>query len=86
MLAVVDVVREPDRDAAPCGSEERVLDDLGDRRAKADIVEGDVEAALRAFQEVSDRVRDLVGALTAVGQRPDVDQRRRAALYSRFQP
>jgi hypothetical protein len=84
---VVDVVGEPHGDAALRRGDERVLDDLRGRRWETQVVERDVEAAVRAVEDVRDRVGDLVGGLTAVGERADLDQvfaARSAALCARF--
>jgi hypothetical protein len=79
---VVDVVGEPDRNAALDRGVDRVLDDGGDRRWQVDVVDRDLERVLRGPDEVGQRVRDIVGRLAAVRQRPDVD--RIAALCARF--
>src|SRR5579884_89828 len=53
------------------------------------VVERELERAFRGADERGDCACDVLGALTAVGQRADVDQRaavRCFALYSRFQP
>jgi hypothetical protein len=85
---MVDVVCEPDGDTALRGAGERVLDDLRDRRVETEVVEGEVERALRRAEERGDLACDVRGGLAAVGQRADVDQdaARCFALYARFQP
>ena len=83
---MVDVVREPDRDAALRRADESVSDGVADGTGEPEVVERDVERLLRALQELDDAVRDLVGGLAAVGERSDVDQvfARSEALYARF--
>jgi len=71
---VVLVEREPDGDAAS-GS---VLQRAGDQPLRLvgepEVVDGDVEGPLRGGEEVGERVRDLDRRLTAVGERPELDQ------------
>jgi hypothetical protein len=43
LLGVVDVVREPDGDAALRGSDERAFDDLLQVVGKMEVVDGDLE-------------------------------------------
>ena len=84
---MVDVVREADGDAAFGGTDQRVLDDLGDRRGEAQVVEREVERPLRGSEELGDCVRDLVRGLAAVAERARLDQdaaARCAALCARF--
>lgn len=84
---MVDVVRQPDGDAALAGALEGIPDDLRRRVVEPDVVERDVERALGAVDEVGDRLRDLRRGLPAVRQLADVDQldsARSFALYARF--
>ena len=71
---MVDVVREPDRDASLRRSNERVAHRIAECAREAKVVEGEVERLLRAAEEVGDGVRDLVGGLAAVGERAGLDQ------------
>jgi hypothetical protein len=84
---VVDVVGEPNRDAAPARALEGAADDLRGRVVEPDVVEREVERALRGVDEVGDRLRDLGSRLPAVGERANVDQdawARSFALCARF--
>jgi hypothetical protein len=85
-LAVVDVVGEPNRDAALGGADERVADGVADGTGEPEVVERDVERLLCAVEEVDDGAPDLVGGLAAVGERADLDQvfARSEALYARL--
>jgi hypothetical protein len=85
-LAMVDVVREPNRDAALRRSDERVPHRVADGAREPQVVEGEVEGLVGAAEEVDDRVRYLVGGLAAVGERACLDQvfARSEALYARF--
>ncbi|MDQ5821293.1 MAG: hypothetical protein M3540_07635, partial [Actinomycetota bacterium] len=74
LLAVVDVVGEPNRDPAVASALERAADDLRRRVVQADVVERDVEAVLRRVEEFSDGLRDLGRGLPAVRQFADLDQ------------
>jgi hypothetical protein len=76
---MVDVVREPHRDAAIVRCAERTAHDLVQLGRQVEVVDGDVERRLRRAEERGERVRGLVGGLAAVGQRADFDR-----LYSRF--
>jgi hypothetical protein len=87
LLAVVDVVRETDRDAALRCGDERALDDLPQVVREVEIVDRDLERLLRTADEVRERVRRALRGLRAVGERVDVDQdafARIAALCARF--
>jgi hypothetical protein len=79
---VVDVVDEARRDAALGGVADRAFENRPERRRQVDVVDRDLERVLYAADEVGQRVRDLVGRLAAVRQRPDFD--RSSALYARF--
>jgi hypothetical protein len=79
---VVDVVREPDGDAAIVRGSERAADDRVEIVGEMEVVDRDVERVLRRGEEPGERVRGVGGRLAAVGQRPDFD--RSLALYSRF--
>jgi hypothetical protein len=84
---VVDVVREPDGDAALRGSDERALDDLPQVVGEMEVVDGDLERRRRGADEVRERVGRALRGLRAVGERLDVDQdafARCPALYARF--
>ncbi len=84
---MIDVVGEPDGDAALGRGGERALDAVGDRAAEADVVERQVERPLGRGEERVELVRDVGRRLAAVGQRPELDQARLAfseALYARL--
>jgi hypothetical protein len=87
LLPVVDVVREPDRDAALRRGDERALDDLPQVVRQVKVVDRDLQRLLRAADEVRERVRRALRGLRAVGERVDVDQdafARISALCARF--
>jgi hypothetical protein len=73
-LPVVLVEREPDGDAAPG----RILDRTCDQPLRfvrePEVVDRDVEASIRAREEVCERVRDLDRGLAALGERAKLDQ------------
>jgi hypothetical protein len=84
---VVEVVDEPDRDAALRRSDDRAGNAVGHGAVEPDVVDGDVEALLRRVAEPLQLVGDLGGRLTAVRQRPQLDQALLAlseALCARF--
>jgi hypothetical protein len=69
---VVDVVGEPDRDAArECGLE-RFANDCFERIREPDVVDRNLERALRRRDEVGKQTRDLLRRLAAVGERPEL--------------
>jgi hypothetical protein len=70
---VVDVVDEPDGDAAAVGVEQRVLDDLGGVVVEANVVEGQIETPLGGAQELGHLTSDVDGGLAAVAVRSDLD-------------
>jgi hypothetical protein len=76
---MVDVVREPHGDPAVVRRSERAADDGDEVVRELQVVDGDVEGALRGAEELGERVRGIGGRLAAVGQRADFDR-----LYSRF--
>ena len=76
---MVDVVREPQCDAARLRGPQRAADDRGEVVRKIEVVDRDVERALRGGEEGCERVRGFDGRLAAVGQRADFDR-----LYSRL--
>ena len=73
---MVDVVGQPDGNAARSGALEGAADDLRRRIMEPDVVERDVEAALGLVDEVGDRLGDLRSSLPAIAKRADVDQER----------
>jgi hypothetical protein len=81
---VVDVVDEPQRNAALVGVRERALDDRGKLGREVDVVDRDLEGLLRGADEVGERVRDVVGLLAAVRQRADFDRDLSSALCARL--
>ena len=76
---MVDVVREPDRDAAFVRGAQRTADRRREIVRQVEVVDRDVERVLRGAEEASERLRGVGGRLAAVGQRADFDR-----LYSRF--
>jgi hypothetical protein len=87
LLGVVDVVCEPDGDAALRGSDERALDDQLQVVGKMEVVDGDLERCRRGADEVRERAGRALRGLRSVGERLDVDQdafARCSALYARF--
>jgi hypothetical protein len=76
---MVDVVRQPDRDAAFVRVAQRAADRRREVVGQVQVVDRDVERVLRGAEEVSERLRGVGGRLAAVGQRADFDR-----LYSRF--
>lgn len=76
---MVDVVREPDGDAAFVRGAQRAADRRLEIVGQVQVVDRDVERVLRGADEVGERLRGLGGRLAAVGQRADFDR-----LYSRF--
>jgi predicted RNA-binding protein associated with RNAse of E/G family len=84
---VVDVVREPDGDAALRRGDERALDDRLQVVREVEVVDRDLERALRAGEVVGERVRGALGRLRAVRERLELDQDASArirALWTRF--
>jgi hypothetical protein len=77
---VVEVVREPDADAAARGSDDRGADDLGRLVAETQVVEREIERLPRLAEERSRFVRDLERRLAAVGERPELEGRYCCAL------
>jgi hypothetical protein len=76
---MVDVVREPDRDAPRMRIAQCAADGCQEVVGKVQVVDRDVEGMLRRADERGKRLRGLGGRLAAVGQRADFDR-----LYSRF--
>jgi hypothetical protein len=74
LLGVVDVVREPDGDAALRGSDERALDDLLQVVRQMEVVDGDLERRRRGTDEVRECAGRALRGLRSVGKRLDVDQ------------
>jgi hypothetical protein len=69
---MVEVVGEPDVDAA-CGRRgQRIDDDRRQRIRQPNVVDRDLERALRRRDEVGECVRGLFRRLTAVGESPDL--------------
>jgi hypothetical protein len=66
---VADVVDHPNGDASLGGVLDRAADDVGRFGREVEVVLREVERRLCRAQEVRDRVRDLLGLLTAVRQR-----------------
>ena len=76
---VVDVVDEPDGHPALVRTHERAHDELGRLAHEADVVERELEAALRRAEELGDLTRDVLGGLSPVPVRPELDQAFEAA-------
>ena len=68
----VDVVREPDLDAARGRGRERVPHDRSDGIREVHVVDRDLERPLRRSDEVGEEVCDLFGGLSAVDEGVDV--------------
>jgi len=71
---MVDVVDEPDKDAALLRVDQGLGDERGCLVVEADVVERQLEARAGAAEELGDLVRDIDGALPAVAVEPEVDQ------------
>jgi hypothetical protein len=65
---VVLVVDEPNLDPTRLRSPDRVGHLVADLAREADVVERELERAARGVDELDDPGRDVLGALTAVGQ------------------
>jgi hypothetical protein len=74
VLREVDVVREPDGDAAPGGAGQRALDGRGEIVREVEVVDRDLERVLRRRDEGGERLGRVLGRLAAVGERPELDQ------------
>ena len=72
-VAVVDVVDDPHRDAALVRRADRAADDLRGLVEQVEVVVRQVERALRAREELGDRLRDLDGGLAALAVRAELD-------------
>ena len=84
---MVDVVDEPDGDAAYLRADERLRDDLGRLVVEPDIVEREVEALLRLPEKRRHLVRHVDGRLASVAVEAELDQpaaARSDALWARF--
>jgi hypothetical protein len=81
---LVEVVREPDRNAACLRLLECRAQDVGERIGEPDVVDRDVERPLRLREPAGEEIRDLVGLLAAVSQRADVDRRKLSAGRGRL--
>jgi hypothetical protein len=71
---VVLVEGEPDGHASPGRVLDRSRDEALGLVGEAEVVDRDVEAALRGRDEAGERLRDLDRRLAAVGERPELDQ------------
>jgi hypothetical protein len=71
---VIDVEREPDGDAPPRSVREGARDETGGRLFEVEVVEGKLEGRSRAGDELARVLGDLEGALTPVGQGPNLDR------------
>jgi hypothetical protein len=69
---VIDVVGEPDLDAARGRVGQRAVDDQLEWVGQPDVVDCDFERLLRRRDEVGERVCGVLGRLAAVGERPDL--------------
>jgi hypothetical protein len=81
-VRIVDVVREPNGDAAVVRAAQRSADDRDEVVRKVQVVDRDVERVLRGGEEAGQRIRGVDGRLAAVDQCADFDLS--LALYSRF--
>jgi hypothetical protein len=69
---MVEVVGQPDVDAALGRAGQGVGDDRRQRIGQPDVVDGDFERPLRRRNEVGERVCGLFRRLAAVGESPDL--------------
>ena len=84
---MVEVVGEPYRHAPVDRGRQRPHHGLRERVGKAQVVDRDVERALRGSDPIGERTRRLLRRLPAVGERADLYVAafvRCAALYARF--
>ena len=72
VVGMVEVVGEPDVDAPCGGGRQRTADDRRERVRQPDVVDRDLERALRGGDEVGECVRGLFRGLAAVGESPDL--------------
>ncbi len=70
---MVEVVREPDRDAALLRGPQRVTDDRDEVRRQVQVVDGDLEGLLGRGEELGELMGGPLGRLAAVDQRADFD-------------
>jgi hypothetical protein len=71
---VVDVEGEPNGDAASRRVRQCAGDEPGGRLLEVEVVEREVERALRGRDELAGILGDLEGALAPVRQCPDLDR------------
>jgi hypothetical protein len=71
---LVQVVDQPDMDAALVRADECAADDVARLVLQSDVVERQFECLLRAVDERRDLARDVGRRLAAVGERVNVDQ------------
>ena len=69
---MVEVVGQPDLDAARGGAFQGIADNRRQRIGQPDVVNGDLERVLRGRDEVGERMCSLFRRLAAVGERPDL--------------
>jgi hypothetical protein len=69
---MVDVVDEPDGDAALRRARERVVDDLLEAVRQAEVVDRDLEGLAGRRDELGEGVRGVLRGLAAVGQRAEL--------------
>jgi len=88
MVVVLEVVGEPNADAARGGVRERVAQDGAGGIRQPDVVDRDVEAVLCGREPVGEGVEDLLRGLAPVGEGAELDQEalaaRIAALWARL--
>jgi hypothetical protein len=88
MVAALEVVGEPDRDAARGRVDECGAQDGAGRIREPEVVDRYLERVLRRCQPGGKRLGDLLGGLAPVGEGADLDQEalaaRSAALWARF--
>jgi hypothetical protein len=68
---MVDVVGQPDRNAALGRTREGAADDLLQVVRQPDVVDRDLERAARRGDPVGELASDLLRRLAAVGERPE---------------
>jgi hypothetical protein len=69
---VIEVVGEPDLDAAGRGTGERVADGRRQRVGEPQVVDRDIERVLRRGDESRELSGDVLRRLAAVGERRDL--------------
>jgi hypothetical protein len=74
LVDFVQVVDEPDVNAALVRADERITDDVVGPVLQPDVVERELEGLARAVDERRDLLRDVQRRLAAVGERVNLDE------------